>query len=134
MNTKTMKRQSREAELDELIDKIESLTSLESWNSLIRETNVPADLAAAFITMRPELVGLASKRDMTAEEVGNLYTVIKVLMETNFALQQHARHTAKIVHFWYNAFKQLDTLGRRIEHFANFRRSDEDYEVDQNDC
>lgn len=133
MKARDVRRQDRDEALNELIDQIQSRTSLEKWNEFIRQVDVPSDLAAALVTMRPELINLIKPRALTEEEASTLYTLIKVLIETNAALQTHARETAKMVSIWANSFKQLQSLGRRIDHFANFRRSDEEYEVDS-DC
>jgi hypothetical protein len=132
MNVKVVrvtKRQGRDAELDELIDKIESQTSLAHWNSLVSEVDVPPEIAVAFMTMRPELINLAKPRDLTAKEAADLYRIIKVLMETNYALQQHAKATAKMVQHWAGTFKGMQSTVERIENFANFRTSDQ-YEDD----
>lgn len=127
MKAKDMRRQDRDDALNELIDQIQSRTSLEHWNEFVRQVDVPSDLAAALMTGRQELVNLIKPRAMTEEEVSVLYTIIQVLIETNAALQMHARDTAKMVNIWANSFKQLHSLGQRIDHFANFRRTDEEY-------
>ena len=113
-------------ELNELIDLCQQDTGLRHWAELVEGIDVPTDLAIALSTGRAELLRLATPRDMTAEEVGRLYKMIEVLIRTNMLLQRHSAHVARQVTIWAQAFRQLHAVGRRIEHFANFRRTDED--------
>jgi len=60
---------------------------LRCWSDLVREVRLPADVAAAVGTGRPELL---VPRAMTAAEVGQLMELVGVLIETNISLQRHS--------------------------------------------
>jgi hypothetical protein len=125
-----VRRQSATEQLDEMITELSARCKLEGWEQLVEECTIPSDLLPALMTGRRELLAAVQPRAMTAEEVGHLYKLLIVLMETNMALQQHAQQVAQQVHIWTDAFKQLHSVGNRIEHFANFRRTDQSDESD----
>jgi len=117
--------------LDYFIRERGSSCQLESWTSFIREMQVPADLAAAFVTGRPELVKTVIPRAMDAREVKILLDLIANLLETNEALREHAHDVATSITIWAGSFKQLETVGRQLERFAKFERvvADDDLEA-----
>lgn len=87
-----------------------------TWNDLSEEVKVPADIAAAFASNRPELLKL-SARDMSAEEVGGLLEAVRVLMETNAKLQAHSIQAAERAQNIAGAFFGFNGM---LEKFANF--------------
>lgn len=119
------KRIARDQELNDLIDRLNDASGLDDWNAYAESVDVPGELFPALMTGRPELLALLQPRAMTAEEVGKLYKLISVLVRTNQLLQQHARAVAHQVDIWSDSFKQLATVGHRVQLFANFKRTDQ---------
>lgn len=113
-------------ELDDRITEMNNRMSLASWNSFVNELSVPQDIMPALASNRPELMKLIPARELSKAECQVLYHLIAGLIETNAALREHAQEVAHQVDIWAQAFKQLQTVGFRIQEFANFRRSDED--------
>lgn len=114
-------------DLDRLVDEAQKRSdiALESWNSFVRELQVPSELMPALMTARPQLIKLVKPRAMSEEEVKQLLEIIGTLMETNWVLQEHSRTVAHLVKEWVGAFRGLNTVGWRIRNFANFVRSDQ---------
>ena len=110
--------------LDEFIDTCSEDAGLTGWDQLVRTVSVPNDLVPALLSGRRELLAAAKPRAMNEEEVAALYELISTLIETNQLLQRHAQMLAQQVANWGTLFKGLAATGRRIEHFANFRRTD----------
>jgi hypothetical protein len=104
---------------------LEIQTRLEHWNCFVGVLRVPSELAPAFMTRRSELVRLAPRRPLSAEECGVLYDLVAGLLETNEALRAHAALVAEI------SAQQEDALGgalraiRRARAFANFSTAEE---------
>jgi hypothetical protein len=115
------KKQLAADKLNERLVELIALGRLNSWNSFIEELQVPGDLQAALLTGRGTLVKIAPPRALSAEECETLYKLIGGLIDTNAALREHAAEVAHLVDLWAGSFTQLDTLGRRIQHYANFR-------------
>lgn len=122
--TEKIRRQTATEQLDDLITELSQRCRLDGWEAYVRELDLPIELMPALMTGRPELLMLLKPRAMTEEEVRKLYQLIGTLMETNFALQEHAQQISQQVSIWLDAFKHLNSVGRRIGHFANFRRTD----------
>jgi hypothetical protein len=57
------------------------------WTALAEEVPVPGELLPALMANRVELLTLA-QRPMNTEEVGKVLNILRVLMNTNQALQQ----------------------------------------------
>lgn len=112
---------NKTAELDAEITRLAEICKLDRWTSFIDVMRVPGDMYPALATGRPELIKLMQPRDLKAEEVKVLFDVIAGLIETNFALREHAEQVAKMVENWTDAFSQLRSVGDKIEHFANFK-------------
>lgn len=110
--------------LDDQITELSAKTRLKSWNEFVEALAVPQDLLPGMLTNRPELLKLAQPRAMTEAEVAVLYKLIIGLIETNQALREHAEQVAHQVTLWEASFKQLESVGRRIKAFANFKRTD----------
>jgi hypothetical protein len=109
--------------LDEQITELSRRCRMDNWAEFIGDFELPEDLLPAVMSGRYELVRAATPRAMTGEEVAKLYRLIGVLLETNAALREHAQQVAEQVGIWTDAFKHLNSVGNRIEHFANFRRT-----------
>jgi hypothetical protein len=107
--------------LDEFIREKGDWCKMPGPASLTEDVAMPPEFVAAFVTGRPELVKLVRPRALTEEECKSLYNAMAVLIQTNAALIEHAQRLATSVDQWDNAFKQLDSVGRRIVDFANFR-------------
>jgi hypothetical protein len=112
-------------EMNAEITRLSDAAKLTSWNDFVRSIDIPADLSVALLTGRAELIACATPREMSKAECASLYRLIGSLMETNLALREHANETAKLVDHWTDGFKHLISLGHRIDHYANFRRTDE---------
>ena len=61
---------------------------MRSPNELTEEVNVPSHIAAALATGRSELVGLV--KEYTPEQVTSLVNLVRVLIDTNRELRNHA--------------------------------------------
>ncbi len=103
---------------EELLIKLRKMP--QDWASFSEPLDVPADIGAALITGRPELLTLAS-RDMKKEEVSRLLNVLRVLMETNQLLKEHASLLAQRAELFVDAVKNSVAQAMKIEAFANFR-------------
>lgn len=102
---------------EELLIKLRKMP--QDWASFSEPLDVPADIGAALITGRSELLTLAS-RDMKKEEVARLLNVLRVLMETNQLLKEHAAMLAQRAHDFVSSTRSAVTQACRIEAFANF--------------
>lgn len=111
-------------ELDTLVVELAKEARLDAWNAFVEELQVPSELYPALMTNRPELVRLAPRRALTADEAGALYRLIAGLLETNQALRQHAAMTAQLVEDWMSTMQGMETTAYKIQHFANFRHTD----------
>jgi hypothetical protein len=94
---------------------------LDDWTAFTEEMKVPGEIMPALMTGRPELLAMALPRHMSAEEVGVLFKIIKVLLETNAALREHASDLANSVDHWGQAFRQLESVGQQIVRFGQFQ-------------
>jgi hypothetical protein len=119
---------------DRLLAELAIPQKLAAWNALSQTIVLPTHMAAAILTGRPELLKAAGPvtTPLSADQLGQLYTALAVLIETNMALQQHAQQLANYVTIWAQAFKQLESLGRRIEQFAQFKPADSVDDDDEN--
>jgi len=122
---------TKQYELDALVTRISQNYSREYWTEFLRDVLIPSEMVPAIMTNRPELLRLMQPRPFTVEESKAMIELVAALIETNMHLQQHARDLAVLVGEWNRAFKGLQTIGRRIDHFANFRRSDDDGGADE---
>jgi hypothetical protein len=114
-----VKQQEKMNQLEEMVATTKS--KMNSWNSLVENVNVPLDFYAALMTGRPELLKVVKPRELTEDECRNVYNLIAVLIETNQELQKHANELSRMVNNWSGAFKQLHSVGQRIERFAKFQ-------------
>lgn len=93
---------------------------LTGWNDLTKEVQLPADIMMAVSSGRKELLTVAA-RGMTKEEVQGLLTLVGVLLDTNYELQEHSRELAKRLKELRDNFKGFDTALDRCCDYANFR-------------
>lgn len=133
MNTQpTNRKPTARDRADDFIREIAGkVQSLDGWNSFVETLTIPQDLMIPLITGRDELVTLATPRAMTAEETAQLYKAIGVLIRTNMALRDHAQEVAIMVGIWSDAFKQLHSLGTRIDSFAHFRTTQDSEDAEE---
>lgn len=122
---KNARQLAKERALEEQIKRLAKDCKLDSWNSFVENMTVPTDIYAALMTNRPELLKACPPRELNKEECAALYGVLAGLMQTNAALREHAQDLAHFVDTWGSAFKQLHSVGNRIQRFANFRAQDE---------
>ena len=97
---------------------------MRSWNDLADTVTgaLPGEIVAALTTGRPELISaFTPKRPL----IKGLVELVRVLMQTNIALQDHAAELAKRSRMLDDHLKGLITTCRRIDDFANFRSSDD---------
>lgn len=111
-------------DIDNHIMELAKRAKLDSWTAFVEELKVPPELVPALMTGRPELIRLAPARACNADEVKVLLTVIGGLLETNYALREHAAEVAQLVRNWTSAFDTLGTVGRKIGKFALFQHAD----------
>lgn len=110
-----------DARLNEILDRVGA--SQLKPNQLMQEVqgSFPMAVVAAFTAQRPELLKLAKPEPMTAEQVGSMFKLLAVVIETNLALQQHSREVAVLVSTWMQAIQGMTKAAHRIEQFAHFR-------------
>jgi hypothetical protein len=89
---------------------------------------VSSAIAAALVTQRGSLVKLITPTDLPKEEVAKLYHLIGVLIETNFALQQHSKLVAEMADQIYGQFKGVTTSLLRLDEIANFGNATDEQE------
>jgi hypothetical protein len=128
--TLSKRKRRRSDTLDEFIREKAEACKLPNWSSLTEEVKVPAELAVALMTSRPELVKLAKPRPLSEEECKAVFHLVGVLIESNAALSEHAQMVGQMIDIWSQHFKALASTGRNIEAFANFRSPLEDDNVD----
>jgi len=119
-NSVTKRKQTAKESEAALLAELAIPQKLDAWNALVEEVRLPTVMAAAMITMRPELLRAAQPRALTEEEAARVYHALAVLIETNAALMTHAQRLARMHEHWGSAFGQLRSLGDRIIDFANF--------------
>lgn len=126
---------SKEAELTQQIVDLAKRARLDSWHEFVETLQVPSELIPALITMRPELIKLASVRGLTKDEAQALYTLIGALIETNMILRQHAQEVASMTKNWMGSVHGMVTVADRLVRFAEFRHADAaaDDEEDEDD-
>jgi len=116
-----MKQTGREIDADRLATII---AQMRSWSELTETVDgaLPSEIVAALQTGRPELISaFTPKRPLIA----GLVNLVRVLLQTNIALQDHAQELAKRTRMLDEHLKGLITTCRRIDDFANFRHYDD---------
>lgn len=94
---------------------------LDSWNSWVREAQVPGELSMAILTGRLELLKLAKPKPLTEEECKVLYELLGVLIETNLTLQQHSLLVAELSSQIGNHVGAAVGQASKLKEYANFR-------------
>ena len=103
---------------------------LRNWNDLTEEVKAPMAVLAAMASGRPEMLKLAPKGPATAEEAAALYNTIRVLLETNRALQEHAQQLASQMKQVRLSLRGLSGQFDRLYEAANFTDADDSEEED----
>lgn len=115
--------------------KLKRPPKLHDWCDLTEPVeNLPPAVAVALSTGRPELA-LSALRDLQAgklddKQVGGLIKLCRVLIETNQALQFHARDTSELAEQLRGAAKNVNLKICQLADLANFRDPLEDYGQD----
>jgi hypothetical protein len=104
--------------------------ALRSPSELLEAVEAPADIIAAFATGRPELLNMSRHEPMDAEGVARLYKLIRVLIETNFALQAHAREVSALAASLNQQITGAIGSTLRLREFASFTVGTEEDEPD----
>jgi hypothetical protein len=115
---------------DQMRELKEKAPLLRSPSDLTEVVSVPNDLAMAFATGRVELLKLAQPRAMDADEVATLYNLIRVLLETNIALREHAEAVAQLAYTVHDNLRGVVGSAALLEAFADFRATDDAEEED----
>jgi|SRR5215471_13281317 len=110
-------------ELDAAIVALAREAKLDGWNAFVEELKVPSELFGALMTNRPEMVRLAQRRPLTAQEADALYNLIAGLIETNSALRAHAAQVASLVQDWMSGIHGMISTARKVRQFARFEHS-----------
>jgi hypothetical protein len=137
IETTTKKRKQSGPERDKARLK-EIMGRMKSWSDLSEPVkgHLPAGVVAAVMSGRAELLDLAvaaaeaspPEEAVQKEQYLTMLQLVKVLMETNFALQEHAQELAKRTVILSDSVKGLLGAARRIDDFANFRDPTEEEE------
>lgn len=98
--------------------------ALKSPAELVETIDIPLDLSVALMTGRSEMLQLAKPRAMDATEVGRIYKLIAVLIDTNMALRVHANEVANCALAAAQQIKGAQRYLLKLEQFANFSPSD----------
>lgn len=107
--------------LDARIVELARRARIGSWAQLTEEVSIPTEFAAALATGRTELLNIAQPRELSKDECARLYNLIRVLIETNMALQEHASDTAKLATNFLSTIGGVLSTANQIVKFAQFR-------------
>jgi hypothetical protein len=99
---------------------------LHSPSEVVEVVSLPTDLAAVLTTGRTELLALVEPRALSKDECAMLYKLFEVLIKTNFALQAHARETARMVEQINGMVRGLLPYASRTALFADFKNPQQD--------
>lgn len=110
---------------DAWVRALKDARALRSPAELVEAVAIPTDLAAALTTGRSTMMKITKPRAMNEEEVSNLYRFIAVLIDTNFALQAHARQVAQAAEAVEQQIVGVRRYSLRLHAFANFNTTDE---------
>jgi hypothetical protein len=95
--------------------------------------NLPVELTIAIASGRPELIGTATPRPLSADETKVVFHLVKVLMETNAALQEHANQLGNMATTWMGSIKGAVSFADDIAKFARFQHDQITQEHDHGD-
>lgn len=93
-------------------------------NELTEEIVAPAKVIAALMTGRTELLKLAAKGPVSAEEAAALYNAIRILMDTNKELQDHSQRLATEMQQLRGALRGMARKFDNLYMIANFTEGD----------
>ena len=115
---KTERRIDRKEHLARVVSRVHE--KLDAWNAFTEAMNVPSEFYPALQTGRTELLKLVQARPLTADECQQVFNMIRILIETNQALQAHASELANQVEIWAEQWKGLYRKVDEIKAFAQF--------------
>lgn len=115
-------------ELDARIRDLAARCRLDSYTSFVEEFPILRELFPALTTGRSELLAGANPRALTQDECAIVFKMVGAIVETNFALREHAEHVALMTKNWSQAFTHLRAVGDKVERFANFQTVDVEQE------
>jgi hypothetical protein len=105
----------------QLEDALRILAKLDNRNSFTEEVEAPGAVGVALSTGRIELLKMYNpKESVPAEEAKKLVNIIRVLIETNYALQEHAQLMVELVDNIRQSVSGLGNHTQFLRHFANF--------------
>lgn len=116
-----MSKPNKTEELDALINELGPRCRLDSYTSFVQELPVLRELMPALATGRTELLAAANPRPLSQDECAAMFKLVGGLIETNFALREHAEQLALMTTNWAQAFKHLHSVGDKVARFANFQ-------------
>lgn len=99
--------------------------ALRSPAELVEAVDLPIDLAVVMTTGRTSMISMAKPRALDAGETAGIYKFIAVLIDTNLALQAHARQAAIMAEAVEQQVRGLQGYSRRLHAFANFTPADD---------
>lgn len=114
----------RSSEQEEIIRDLAKRARIDSWTEFVETLQVPSELVPALVANRVELIRLAQPRDLPAEEVKALYTLIGALIETNMTLREHASNISIMLNNWVGSIHGMVGVADRIGRFAQFRHEE----------
>jgi hypothetical protein len=106
----------------QLEDAMRILAKLDNRNSFTEEVQAPGAVGVALSTGRIELLKLYNPTaPISADEAKKLVNIIRVLIETNQALQEHAKLMVELVDNIRQSISGLGNHTQFLRHFANFQ-------------
>jgi hypothetical protein len=121
---KTKKPTSADRTREQLAEIMGRLRSCSELTRMVKGP-LPPMLVAALASGRPELVAACVNADATPETRA-IFAVIEALLETNAALQMHAREVSLRLEQMEDQTRGVLMAMRRIGAFADFRNADDD--------
>ncbi|RPJ20084.1 MAG: hypothetical protein EHM35_19930 [Planctomycetaceae bacterium] len=115
-NYKTQEELAEERQL------LRDAVSLEDWTEFVRRDDIPLDLRPALSARRPDMISLARRRPLTADETDKVYKLLVMLFRTNEALRAHTKELARMVNDWTQAMNSVKFHADAIADFASFKR------------
>jgi hypothetical protein len=122
-NLKKAKVLERTEHRDSLVANVRK--QLSAWNAFSESMDVLPDFYPALQTGRSELLVAANPRPLSEEECKAVFKMVRVLIETNQALQHHAQELSIMVQQWARDSRSTFSRIDKIAQFANFDVPDE---------
>jgi hypothetical protein len=124
--------QYRKEQMDQDKNRFGFVPKLDSWNALTEEvTNLPPEVGLALMSNRPELIlGMDEKRCLevgkSPEAIQGMLNLIRVLLETNRALQEHCETIAERSKHALSGLQSSINVLKNVEDLANFKEPTDD--------